>query len=399
MVAIRLVCAPFGVGLLVHQKYVWSNSILLCSQVLRIVSLLVLINGLGPRVLYVVLANAPAEGGSLIATQLLSRRLLPSLRFSRSNIDRSVARQLLSFGGWHFVAQLGATLRQSADVILLNKLATPVDVTSFDLGSMPDRTLRQTIMEATNPVLPALTALHAANAPERMRNAILKTGRYSMFLSLAVAMPLFIFSSEFYQLYLGHRYSAYSAAATVCLILMATYPVFYSTNAVFKIAYATGHVRGIAILTILSQIVNVALSVFFIHHLHLGAVGAALGTVVTDCALQFGFPSLFILLHITKLSLRTWFMELLVIGILPAAVGSLVWFSCKLVFAPDTWPTLIACGVVGGAAYVSALIRFGLTPAERKQVRELFIVLSARLRGEKASLDLCLAAKHSTKLE
>lgn len=158
---IRLPAAPFGVGLFVCQKFVWRNIIELGSTALRILLLLVLLLGIGPQVKWVVVSQVASGLAAVGVTTILSRRLIPALRFRRHDLARDIAHQIVGFNAWSFLGQLAQTIRQAADPLILNNLATAVDVTSFHIGSIVDTQIRMMTITASMPLQPILTAMHA----------------------------------------------------------------------------------------------------------------------------------------------------------------------------------------------------------------------------------------------
>jgi Polysaccharide biosynthesis C-terminal domain len=57
---------------------------------------------------------------------------------------------------------------------------------------------------------------------------------------------------------------------------------------------------------------------------------------------------------------------------LPAAAGAVVMIVVHLALQDASWPVdLLATGLLGGAAYFSVLLLFGLAPAERGAIRRI----------------------------
>ena len=66
-VALTAPAAPFCLGLTVRQKYVVGNVIRLSVQIIRSVLLFILLVALGPRVVWVVVANSVASIAETVA--------------------------------------------------------------------------------------------------------------------------------------------------------------------------------------------------------------------------------------------------------------------------------------------------------------------------------------------
>ena len=131
---LNTVMTPFLTGFQVKQKFVVLNLIRLGQELLRFGILFILLFGVGPKVLWLVVASFVADILSLGVRFVYSYRLVPSIRFRFSQRNWSVAREVSSFGGWSILGQLAEMIRLSANPIVLNKLSTELEVACFHLG-------------------------------------------------------------------------------------------------------------------------------------------------------------------------------------------------------------------------------------------------------------------------
>ncbi|MCK5378212.1 MAG: hypothetical protein KAJ78_02360, partial [Acidobacteria bacterium] len=222
--AVTLPVSPFGVGFFVRQKFVLQNLIGVGTEVFRLSLLFTLLFGISTRVLWVVTASACAGILGQIINVVISRRLVPTLRFCPSYIHWPIAKELTSFGGWSFVVQFANTIRSSADPIILNRLAGSFDVTCFYLGSLPFRLLQQFHLAARSSLPPVVMGLYAKEEYVRLQSIYLRVGRYSLWTSLFVAVPAIIFSQELMTLYVG---SGFVRAGYVMALMLAIFPTSY----------------------------------------------------------------------------------------------------------------------------------------------------------------------------
>ncbi len=361
---IRLILAPFGVGLFVCQKFVWINLIALGSTVLRLLILLVLLLGVGPQVKWVVASQVGANLAALGLTTVLSCRLIPALRVQRDQVQRDIARRILQFNAWSFLGQLAGTIRQAADPLVLNKLATAVDVTSFHLGSVVDTQIRMMTITASQPLQPALTAIHATGQKHRLANAYLRGGRLSLWAVLLVAVPLAVYRNEILRLYLGDAYPIYPSAAWVMLLLLASFPLTYPRTMLTKIVHATAAVRPLMVRSLLAQSTNLFVTCLFVGYLKMGAIGSATATFLT--ALVF-HPFVFwpLGLRLLEMSWSRFVNETLLPGLAPALAGVIVHEALRQSLQPASGTALSVCAAVGSAAYLATLW-FCQTKSDRK---------------------------------
>lgn len=373
--AIRLPFAPFGVGLFVRQKFVLQNIIGLCSELFRLTVLFTLLFGVSTRVLWVVVASAAADMLALTVQTVYSVRYLPALRYHKSSTCWSIARAITSFGGWTFVNSLFGTILRAADPIILNRLATPVDVTSFYIGSLPVRQF-QSLYSASIPAMlsPVIISLSASDQHARLKSLFLRIGRYSVWVSLLFATPLAVTSTDVMRLYAGE---SYGAAAIVMLLLLAYFPTAYASVLLWPIASAQLMVKSLAWRSAIENSLNLALTLYLVGALHMGAIGSALSSVlcVYVCHLVLWWPFAFRLL---RLNLREIFSETIYPGLLPAlgsgALISLIYPRGSL----TSWLTVGFYAVLVGISYVF-LVWLVMTPTDQAETRKAWSIFYRRL--------------------
>jgi O-antigen/teichoic acid export membrane protein len=364
---IRTVLTPFTLGLFVRQKFVLQNVIMLGNQLLRITVLFVLLFAVSTRVLWVVVSTVSAEMCALVVLAILSHRLVPALVFRRSRIRWAAAAQVTSFGGWSLLASLADMIRTSSDPIVLNKLATPYDVTCFYLGSLPYQEIQRFSSAAQEPLMPQLTAIHAAERKGSLTNAYLRGGRYGLWAALFLSVPLLIFSREFVTLWVG---KGYLQAAVVVTLLMAICPFTYGQVMLTNIAIATAQIRSVAICAVLAQTLNLLLTLYLVGVRGMGAVGSALGTFLV-MAIVWPIMNYPLGWRMGRVSAGRWLRETVLPGLVPALAGAIVWALLKLLVRPASWLSLALCVCAGLACYVAVLLCACLQKSDAQDLRRL----------------------------
>ena len=365
--AIQFPLTPFGVGLYVRQKFVLQNIVRLCTELLRLGLLFTLLIFVSTRVLWVVVASVTANISNIIAIIVISRRLVPSLKFQINEIRWSMARQLTSYGMWSFVLKTADTIRTGADAIILNKLGTALDVTNFHLGSMLFRQIQQGSFLTRFPLNPALTAMHATGRQQQLRNTYLRGGRYSLWASLFISLPLIVYRKELITLYVGEKYLT---AATVMALLLVIFPISYGNVMMSHIAMAKAQIRQWSKRAVVIHTTNLLLTLFLVGYLKMGAVGSALGTLTIYCVFEplFYWP---LGLKLANVDIRTWLKETIKPGLLPSLITMPALMILRIVAMPDTWLNLGICAFYGFLIYIIILLAFCMQPQDYKDMRQI----------------------------
>ncbi len=374
--AIRLPLAPFSVGLYVRQKFMLQNVIQFIVALLRTSLIFFFLFSISTRVIWVVVATVCSDVIGLVVELAISRRLVPSLRFRPGEFRSGIAKDIVSFGGWHFVRDIAGSIRDNSDPIILNKLATPLDVTCFYLGSQISRVIASLHGGATYVLSPTLTAMYARGNKEQVANTYLRGNRYGLWMILFFSIPAMIYRREVITLYVGEKYLS---AAMVMLLLLARFPVSRANTVMLNmLADAAGKVRAINLITMLLTTINLILTLYFVGVLKMGAVGSALPTFLV---VVIGQPFLYYPLgwRMAGVSPKRWLRETLVPGLLPGLVGFAVWYGLREFSSPHSWLMLVAWTACGCACYIGVLVGFCLSPSERTDLLDVVSMVRARL--------------------
>jgi O-antigen/teichoic acid export membrane protein len=365
---IRLVTTPYSIGLFIRQRFVTINVLALLAQVLRLLLLFILLFGVSKHVLWVVVATVTANVSQVLATLVLSRRALPSLRFDRSLINYSTIGQVASFNAWIFVAHFSNMIKQAADPWILHKFATDVDVWCMHLGAQAYDRVDNCSVVAAQTAQPALTALHATGDTRRLGMAYLRGCRYALWLACFVAVPIIIFAHELIALYLGAKYEEFSAAATVLILIFSTFPIWYTTLLLSRIAEATARIRLFTVYAVLMNAANLGISLYLVAGLGYGAEGAAAARLIGGLIF---WPFVVMLgLSLAQVSFRQWLFEAVCLGWLPCATGAIAWLLLKFTVSQTTWLQLGGSVAVGCVVYAVTVL-ICLRPDERRDLRRL----------------------------
>lgn len=365
--AIKPPCAALGLGFFVQQKLALYNAIGIVGELLRIFLLFVLLFGVSARILWVVVANVATELALSAVLLLMSRRMIPALRFRIREIQWERARELVSFGGWSFLGGMAFRMRETAVLLLLNWLATPMDVVVFNLGYLGRRQIDAWSDVLGGPLYPVVTSMHAMGAKDRIRAIYLRGGRIALWMMLMVALPAALYAEPIIRLYATETYLE---AAVVMVLTLGGLPVACGAWMIWHVASATGRLRPTSLYVLATQTAIVALVFCAVRLLGWGASGVGLA------AFAVGFVAEFLVLWPLGLRLAgatfdAWVRETLIPGLTPGCVASVVWVVLALVVKPDSWMAVGLCTAAGLLCYWVVLLAFCLEPRDREDLTKL----------------------------
>jgi O-antigen/teichoic acid export membrane protein len=377
--AIGMSIVPFNSGIYANQKFIIQNFIDIGSSLLRMALMLLFVLGFGPNVVWVTVANVASQLVGQITTTVISVRLLPALKFRPSQFDWTTSKRVLSFSGWNFVGESANLIRRATDIPILNLFALPdgraLAVNDFYLGSLFDTQLRSLTIVAGQPLMPALTAMHAHDQQERLASAFLRGGRIALWVAMFLAVPAIVFSHDLFALYLGEKYATHANAATVMAILLLTLPFSYPTAMLYRIAYARGEIRPLAIRALASQAGNLLLTLIFVGWFKMGAVGSAVATFMSF-AIADPFLNWPLAMRTLQLSWRRFISHTLIPGLFPATLAAIVGLVCTLLGDSSLVRAMVGIPICLGAYAIGVLL--SLKGADRSDILRILRLIRSK---------------------
>jgi len=376
--AVQMSLTPFAAGFAVRQRFLLANAIDLAAELFRLSLLFGLLFGLGPRIVWVVIASVTANTVAGIARTAAALRLLPDVRMSLKLFRWSTARELLSFGIWTSLNHVAGMIHINADIIVLNRLATAADVAVFKLGAeFYNQVDALIITAALAPIRPVLTSLHARRATDQLGETVIRTARYILWFSLLMVIPLIVYRRPLVILYAG---STYLEAANVLGLLMLLYFVMPAGFLLAPLSEAAARTRGFAIANGVIQLLKFCVTIFCVGTLKMGALGCALSTVIVVgiCHVLVLTP---MTLRLASVKFSRYFHDVLLLGVVPAAAGTFVWLGCERLVQPTSWLTLAGSFFAGAVTYVGAVFWFALSRDEKADIVALLDRATQGMRG------------------
>lgn len=370
---IHLATTSFEVGLFARQKFVILNGLELVSVTVRILLIILFFSTMGVRVIWIVLASEVANVTIHLTRIVISMKVIPALRFVPRTVNWAKAREMLSFSSWNFVNAISYRLYTNFDPLILNRLATPFDVTVFYIGSLVKKQILAVLQRITTPLVPSLIEMHTLNRQDMLRTAYYRYGKYFTWLFMAAALPFMVFSREFITLYVG---APYLAAAPVMLVLFFSSAIGLGNSMISKLSVAQGNVKPIAIRSVITQGVNVLITIYLVAALRLGAMGSAVASLVATATLQIGFD--FALAYrMIRIRPKELFRNSIIPGFLPAILSTGVFLVIRAIDSPDTWFKILLYSAAGELVYIALIMAFS-TRDERAVLTKLSVKLRHR---------------------
>lgn len=224
----------------------------------------------------------PQLAGVYLAGELLGRsvrcvmayRVCPGLSVRSSNARWKEARAMLGFGGKSFVPQVGELLlNQTVSIVALAYLG-PAMLAAYSRPRALVQQVRTLVAKFAFVLTPTASSLQAIDDSAELRRFLLKTARWSAYITLPMIVTLAMLGGPLLYLWMGAEYARDGAVVlTVLAVGQATSIIQLASRSVLTGLNAHGR-PGLA--TLAASICAVILAILAVGPLQLGLLGVAL---------------------------------------------------------------------------------------------------------------------------
>jgi O-antigen/teichoic acid export membrane protein len=212
----------------------------------------------------------------------LAKRYGPEFNISSRLIRRDTLRELVHFGIYAFIADVGAQLIFYTGSLVIGILIGAAAITVYNIGLMLVEHSLNLMKEFRKVLMPDLLKLSGLGALGETRWLILKSTRFFMLLAVPILVGLITLGNEFIFLWMG---PGFHESASVLSVLAISQLMNIASFSCWTTLMGRGNVKFLAIASITEGLLSVCLSVLLVVKFHLGVVGVALGSAIPMVAL------------------------------------------------------------------------------------------------------------------
>jgi O-antigen/teichoic acid export membrane protein len=358
--ALSLPAVVFGGVLSGMQRYDLHNAIGISTNLARAIAT-VLVLQRHPTLMSLATITL---GSSLVGYVLLlwaARRQCPALRLRLGRASSETLMMLFRYSGVAALISLGTRLFFYADSFIVGALVSIAAVTHYAVATSLISYVKSFIGESTNMLNPAASALAADAREDKLRTLAIYSTRFSLALTLPLALGLMFLGREFIVLWMGPNYAG---SATILAILAATLSLSIAQSGTVSILYGLGRHNTFVKLVMIEGVLNVGLS------LALGSVwglvGVALGNGIASSVLGIVLLPRLVCREM-NIPIATYFREAF-LGPLASAVPMALTLAALVATASAySWPNFIARGFIAVAVYAPVAFFCCFTTADRRR--------------------------------
>jgi O-antigen/teichoic acid export membrane protein len=291
-----------------------------------------------------------------LALAVAARHYLPGLRFSLRLVDRETFRAIRGYSLDAFLAMLAGRISCQTDALVIGAFLAPESITVFVVACRLVEYAKSSLRAVTMVLTPAVSALEARGDSRALRNTLIYSTRYVLWLILPVQIGLIIFGETFLSLWIGPDYAAQSYPTLVILALPLGLMLSQSVSG--RILYGIGRLRWFARLALAEAAVNLGMSVALV--VPWGVEGVAVGTAlpsVVACVVLLTYVCRLLGVGVGEYFRRSWLVPCSF-----ALVLAILWWAVASFYPPVSWAGLLATGALGLTAYLGLALLVEVGP-------------------------------------
>ena len=354
------------------QRYDLANVLVVTNTLVTAAGILVVLQA-GAGLVGIVGVTVPATVITAALGIVLVAKATPVIRITWRGGSWPHGRRILHFSAPIFAVQIAGVLQSRTDEFVIAALMSVGSVTPYALGRRLSEIPQIVGDQALKILLPISSELEAGRETTRLKAAFVAGTRIALALVAPMGLVIALLADAILVAWVG---PAFADPGPVVAILAAGVVLDATLWPSAYVLQGIGRHRPLALIAVISGVVNVALSVLLVGPL--GLTGAAIGTLVghgLGVVLTVPYVSRVLVVSAGDLAGR---IALPALGPLaPAAVAILG----ARALVPD--PGLLAIGVIaalGLGTYAAAYFLFGASSIERQVARELGARVTRRRR-------------------
>jgi O-antigen/teichoic acid export membrane protein len=298
-------------------------------------------------------------------------RIFPALQVRPSHFRIARLREVSGFSVYNLLIDWGNKLNYHVDPIVVGAFLGSAPVAVWGVAQRITQATQRLTNQINTVLFPVVVDSDAVENRKRLRRILIEGTRISIALVLPITMALVLLADPLVRAWVG---PGFEGSVLLVQLLSATVAIRVANATATTVLKGAGRHRYVALINLVTGLVNVILSVVLIRLL--GLMGVALATLVPVgvAAIVFHFPAA---CRRVGLPLRTAIASAIWPATWPAASIVLILVALRGLVPPGA-PTLTAVGLQTGIGLVAYYAIFALL-AIRREERQHYVAKARQL--------------------
>lgn len=243
---------PYNACIIAHEKMGVFAYVSIVDAVCKLLIVYALLIGsMDKLILYAILQFL------LQISILLFYRIYCTRHFEESKfhfgLDKKILKEIVGFSGWSLFANSAIALNNQGILVLLNVFFTPAVVTARSLSIQVEMAAYHFMTNFQTATIPQIVKRYAQGDYDGSKSLLLNMTKFSFYLMLLLALPIFFSSEQLLSLWLV-EVPPYTVVFLQIVIIQSLFQVF--DTSFYKVLYAKGRLKENALLSPTCLFVN-----------------------------------------------------------------------------------------------------------------------------------------------
>jgi len=247
-IVVRTPLSLYGEALIATQNIAPVNLIILFTNIFRLVFSLILVY-LGTGLLGLIVSYIASEFITMYLQMRRYTKLFPNDKFSWGFPDLLLFKNMFGFGFTFMMMSIASRLSSNSDSLIIGLLLGASAVSIYYVSQMPGTLFYQLIWKLTDNSTPALNELYHKRQLMKICDVYFKLLRYSLLLTLPLALGLQLFNRSFITIWTGSEDNFAGDYFTFALSIYSITQVVIHLNAIMLVTL--GDIKKMSFFTIL----------------------------------------------------------------------------------------------------------------------------------------------------
>ena len=243
---------PFNACIIAHEKMNIFAYVSIVDAVCKLLIVYALLIGTMDKLVLYALLHCALQLFILIFYRVFCKRQFREVSF-KLEIDGHVFKEIIGFSGWSLFANSAIALNNQGILLLLNMFFTPAIVAARSISLQVETTAYHFMTNFQTATVPQIVKRYAQKDYDGSKSLLLDMTKYSFYLMLLLAMPIFFSADQLISLWLG-TVPPYTVVFLKIIIIQSLFQVF--DTSFYKALYAKGQLRENALLSPSCLLIN-----------------------------------------------------------------------------------------------------------------------------------------------
>ena len=282
--------------------------------------------------------------------------------------DRSIFKEIASFSRWSLFSNASIALNSQGILLLLNMFFSPAVVAARAISIQVNMAANQFVSNFRTAVNPQIVKKYASKDYEGSKHLLLSSTKYSYYLMLILALPIYFSADQLLHIWLG-VVPEYTTIFLQIIIIQSLFQVF--DTSFYTALYAKGQLRENAILSPLFGFISFPI-VYFLFKAGFSPVTLSLANLVSYAILGVIVKPILVIniVNYNRSDIFNVFFICAKVSIIAIIIPLIVYFKIENI-TTNMWIQFILLVIISVSSVIMSIWTFGLDSETKIKVLSL----------------------------